>query len=547
MLTFENIGENFRFLVLEVKYQVKATFQLLEQPQKELVQKIISRDDYIDNLKTIIENKCFTKIHSQSDIRKQESNMIRATHIMCVNLERIADFCVNIVRQVDYFSDPTFIHRFDYRSMFKEIEQTLSLIVPTVNSKDVAKALSICKSEDALDRMYKECFDQILEELSTGLQAGNLVTAMFIVRYLERVGDSLLNIGEALIFAFLGEKIKIHQFQALQETLSKAGYDSSLANIDFKSIWGTRSGCQIRRVAQSKDSPETASREVIFKEGEKQKIRQEKENLDRWTTLFPGIAPNVVDFHETRQSASILVEFLPGCTLDEVVLTSRLEHLENSLFIITQTLDTIWESTLKKNPFQTDFMAQTHSRLESIRLVHPEFFASEKKMHNITIPTLDTLIQDCTQKEKQIDTPFSVLIHGDFNLNNIVYDHEAQRIRFIDLYRSQDADYVQDISIFLISNFRIPVFEVNLRKRLNWAISQFLDFALQFAQTHKDYTFEARLAFGISRSFITSTRFELDQKFAKEMLLRGAYLLEKICEHKSSWEKFVFPKDILFY
>jgi phosphate uptake regulator len=546
MLTFENIGENFRFLVLEVKNQVKATFELLEQPQKKLVQKIISRDDYIDNLKTIIENKCFTKIHSQSDLQQQESNMIRATHIMCVNLERIADFCVNIVRQMDYFSDPAFIHRFDYRSMFKEIEHTISLIIPTVNSKDVAKALSICKSEDALDRMYKECFDQILEELSTGLQAGNLVTAMFIVRYLERVGDSLLNIGEALIFAFLGEKIKIHQFQALQETLSKAGYDSSLANIDFQSIWGTRSGCQIRRVAQSQDSPE-ASKEVIFKEGQKEKIHTEKENLDRWSTLFPGIAPKVVDFHETSQSASMLVEFLPGCTQDEVVLTSRLEHLENSLFIITQTLETIWESTLKNTSVSSEFMDQTYSRLESISLVHPEFFTSGKKLHTVDIPTLDSQLQDCSEKEKQIESPFSVLIHGDFNLNNIVYDHEAQSIRFIDLYRSRDADYVQDISVFLISNFRIPVFEAHLRTRLNWSISNFLDFALQFAHKHKDNTFDARLTFGIARSFITSTRFELDQNFAKEMLLRGSYLLEKICEHKYSWDRFKFPKDILFY
>ena len=64
MITLESIEENFRFLALEVANQAKATATFLEAPTHSLFDKIVSRDDYIDNLKNIIENKCFSKIHN---------------------------------------------------------------------------------------------------------------------------------------------------------------------------------------------------------------------------------------------------------------------------------------------------------------------------------------------------------------------------------------------------------------------------------------------------------------------------------------------------
>ncbi|MFW5722851.1 MAG: phosphate signaling complex PhoU family protein, partial [Desulfohalobiaceae bacterium] len=206
--TAESLEENFKFLALEVAKQVRSTTDILEAPKKETVARVVSRDDYIDNLKTIIENKCFSQIHGGSRLDRREINRIRAIHIICVNLERIADFCVNVIQQLDYFSDPAFIRGYDYRSMFDTIEEALGEVIPVLDSGNLARALAICKAEFDLDLMYKECFHKILDQLSTGKQVGDLVTTLYIFRYLERIGDSLLNIGEAAIFAFLGRRSK---------------------------------------------------------------------------------------------------------------------------------------------------------------------------------------------------------------------------------------------------------------------------------------------------------------------------------------------------
>jgi len=254
MITFEGLEENFTFMVAEVERQVRATLNFLDAPSHSLYDHIVGRDDYIDNLKTVIENKCYGHFHEHETGRvldKTVGHRVRAIQVMCVNLERVADFCVNVVQQTNYLTDHAFLSSYAYREMFTEIESCIGRIMPGFQQADISGALSVCRTEYALDRMYKVGFDRIMGELRTGKNVQNLITVLFIFRYLERIGDALLNVGEALIFSILGERIKIEQFEALQQTLTKTGFAGGLTSVDFKAIWGTRSGCRIGHVAHA--------------------------------------------------------------------------------------------------------------------------------------------------------------------------------------------------------------------------------------------------------------------------------------------------------
>jgi hypothetical protein len=73
-------------------------------------------------------------------------------------------------------------------------------------------------------------------------------------------------------------------------------------------------------------------------------------------------------------------------------------------------------------------------------------------------------------------------------------------------------------------------------------------FARDFALKKKDAAFHARLALALARSFYTSTRFELNTTFAKNMYLRSHFLLDRLVAHKGvPWEDFVFPVEVLYY
>lgn len=541
----KDILGNFKFLAIETENQIKLTHGLLLDFNLELLEKIGSKDDYIDNLKTTIENACFSRISELKPSSNQETiNRVRAIHIICVNLERIADFCVNITRQTQYLANMAYLDGYDYKIMFKVILNAVSDITRVFENNDLTGALHICKAEFELDRLWEQTFKLLLEDLEKSSMVTDSVTTIFIFRYLERIGDSILNIGEALIFAIMGDRIKIRQFEALEKTLSKSGFDGTLNDIDFASIWGSRSGCRISKVSRKK--PSAFKAQGIFKEGKIKKIQREHENIRRWDEIFPGLAPRIFGYYEKYDSASMLVEFLAGCTLDQVILTETPEVISNVIFIFEQTVMEIWEKTRVNGGIKTDYMKQLQERIDPIKRIHPEFFRSNFKINSFLVNSTEGLIDECRKIEETITAPVSVFIHGDFNTNNIVYNHEEQKINYIDLYRSRDADYIQDASVFLLSNFRIPVFETEFRKRLNHANRYLYNAFHTFASQNDDKTFELRMGLALARSFFTSTRFELQYDFAKEMCNRAHFLMERIVAHQGkAWEDFRLPVSIL--
>ena len=592
--------ENFLFLVAEVKNQVRATLKLINEMDQELLDKIDSRDDYIDNLKSLLEKKCFSYIYSSGKSDPEGVIKYESIYFTTVNLERIADFCVNVARQTQYLTDISFIHQYDYISMFDKINECLDMIPGLLTSTDLADALYICRAEEKLDNLYKINFDKIMsdiresssriissavehglshlldhlkgnpeslvehgnsdhnmeqlcQQITTDITPGLIrkymfndhITAIFIFRYLERIGDSLLNIGEALIFGIIGERIKIRQLRALEETLSESGFKGSLGDIDFRPIMGSRSGCRIGKVNHRHGSDSKA--QGIFKEGSIDKIAREKANIDKWNSLVPGIAPKVYGYTSKQKTASLLVEFFPGCTLDEVILNAENDILDNAVFILENILTDIWEKTRQNEPSKSGAVKQLIDRLPVIEGIHSQLFSGKKVIQEQSISSSIEVIQKCADIEDTLSCPFSMLLHGDFNTNNIIYNHEEQKINFMDLYRSKIGDYVQDASVFIISNFRIPVFEQRGRDRLNKVINHFYNFYFEFARHNNDALFEMRMAAALARSFYTSTRFELNKSFASDMFMRGTYLMEKICEYKGAPEEFILPDGILYY
>jgi len=542
------LEENFRFMVMEVVRQVEGTKQLLDTPGSTSLEAIESRDDYIDNLKSVIENDCFSRIHGQY-LDKRSVDRIRALNVVTANLERIADHCVNIARQTRFLTDAAFIQRYEYQPFFQEVLGGLERVHPALIRQDMALAFRICRTEFNLDSMYKKQFDRLLGELRSGSDTGNLVTTLFIFRYLERMGDALLNMGEAIIFSITGDKFKIHQYTALRESLGARGEDEPLLNVEFESIWGTRSGCRIGKVHKSRGEDKSAKQSLIFKEGSRTKLLREKRNIERWESIMPGLPPKVQALQEDGASVSLLIEYLGGCTFQDVVLAGEHDLIENALFLVTQTVGELWEATLKPQAVSSAFMRQTRARLPDVYHLHPEFQAERRDFCGIALPSTEDILERAIALCATLDAPFSVFIHGDFNINNIVYNHEEQRIHYIDLHRSEDSDYVQDASIFLVSNFRLPIFGHEARKRINYVLDGFLKFSRGFARRHQDATFEARLALALARGFITSTRFELNKGFARQMFLRGIYLLEKVLNHAQGrpLEEFRMPGSVLDY
>jgi hypothetical protein len=223
-----------------------------------------------------------------------------------------------------------------------------------------------------------------------------------------------------------------------------------------------------------------------------------------------------------------LIEHLAGLTFEQILLHEPTRLLRQTRKQLNRTLGKVWRETRTGKPVSAAYMRQLSKRLEEVYTIHPEFRQDACRICGKFVPSFGELLKQAHHLEAGIRAPFSVYIHGDFNVDNIIYDPLEKKINFIDLHRSRYMDYVQDVSVFMVSNYRLQIFDAPLRRRIMVLTQDFYRFAAAFASKSSDRTFELRLALGLARSFATSTRFILDKSLARAMFLRARYLLEQV-------------------
>ena len=535
-----SLQQNIKFLLIEVEKQIERTGEYLRHPTAAAAEKIHASDDYVDNLKTFVQTKCFALAVDSTGSDKGKVARLKALEVVAVNLERISDFCERVVDQVGHLQSQQVLLGVDFQPFIRQMEGGLAQLTEALDSADLQPALLACRAEREIDALYAEMLRAILVQLERGSHAQTQVTLLFISHYLERMGDSLLNAGEALLSARLGERIKIDQLRTLEDSL--VDVKSELGDIVMHPVGETKSGARIAKLTVGGGTQKS----LIFKEGKASKLLEERDGIQLWQAAMPGIAPDIYSFHEDADRSVVLFEYLRGQTFEALLFERSRTRLEAALRRMTATLLEVWTATRKNEPARPRFMHQLVSRLDDVRAVHPRLFAGPGEIQGIEVPDYAGLVARCSAIDADLMCPHSVLIHGDFNVDNVIYDDLDDRVRFIDLHRSRYMDYCQDVSVFLVSSVRLQSFDPVFRRHVDWVVQSFYDWACEYAAKIGDMSFPLRLALGMARSYATSMRFVLDEALVREMFLKSRYLLEVVLEQlPEHGAGFRFPREVL--
>ncbi|MDR2198883.1 MAG: phosphotransferase [Deltaproteobacteria bacterium] len=563
----DTIKGGFRVLVNETLYAATETRQLLKKRDPGESRVLYHRTLFINTQVALLQKQTMELFLGKTAGYK-ESLFLFGISSIASRLERICDILINLDRQAGYLSDLKFLAPFSPDEYFEVVIDGVKKIVPALERREVSLAIQMGQVEEKLDALYAGGFEKIISELSMGSgNHGDLVTSLMIIHYLERLGDLLLEIGEKIIYVILGEKIKLEQYKALGAGLKASGREMELGKTGFKSIWGGRSGCRIGVVGNARfpregeaDVYDSEDRDhgdisdvretVLFKHGPGFKLSREKEKLELWNALRPGLTPEVKAFipADSHREATLILEYVPARNLQTLFMENVPKDAYRGLELSLKIMADIWTETKREQPSSAEFMRQAESRLTESEFLYPELVKDHCSIGSLEAPPFSRLISSLKPVELMAPCPNSMRIHGDFNLSNILFDENSGEIRVLDLHRSRENDYVQDVSVMLVSILRLPVFKADARKRLNLAARNTYLFALDFARSLNDRTFETRLAFGLARSFLSSIRVVLEEKLARKFVERSRYLMEKIFHHAregKALEDFRLNEEIL--
>lgn len=205
----DEINEDVLSMGSLVQEAVHNSIEAILGMNADLAQTVIDKDEKIDEYDILIEEKCIV-LQAEHQPFARDLRLLHSISILIKHLERIGDLAVNISKIVKKLSEEK-KKRLDKEIIGLMIEMG-NLVKPELNGalesfrkKDAKLASKLGKTDDAVDEIQKVIFRKLLTS-NKGKEDIKFVTNIALIsRYMERIGDQAVNIGERVLFFLTGD------------------------------------------------------------------------------------------------------------------------------------------------------------------------------------------------------------------------------------------------------------------------------------------------------------------------------------------------------
>ena len=209
-ISFEHELEDLKDNVSDMGEQIELLycklFMDLKKKDASAMETIIENDRKINDMQHSIEAKCLTLLTRQQPVAR-DLRVVSAALKVVTDIERIGDHISDMAELLLRMNLPE-LGEFS-QSLPKMIEEARKIVCEAVTAF-VEGNLDEAKEVIAYDDVIDECFNKVKEDLIADLKAGkkntdDCIDVLMIAKYLERVGDHAVNIGEWAIFRQTGD------------------------------------------------------------------------------------------------------------------------------------------------------------------------------------------------------------------------------------------------------------------------------------------------------------------------------------------------------
>jgi len=175
----------------------------------DLAQEVYEEDKHIDRMERDIEQTCLKILMMEHPVAG-DFREVSAALKMITDLERIGDQARDIAEITTQFDNEEYIKELVHIPQMAAIAtQMVKDGVQAYINRDLILARSLDKTDDKVD----ELFNVIMNDLTSLIKkdpdnAEQAIRFMMITKYLERIGDHAVNIGEWVEYAITGNHPK---------------------------------------------------------------------------------------------------------------------------------------------------------------------------------------------------------------------------------------------------------------------------------------------------------------------------------------------------
>ena len=201
----KHVTDNFVLMCRHIETSIEKCVKALTESDLALAQEIYDDEKIADTLENEIEQSCLKILLMETPVAKDFREILAALK-MITDLERISDQTWDIAEITIRLGDKA------YTKELEHVAQMATLVVQMI--KDGIQAyinrdLALARALETLDDKVDALFTTVMTEQTAFIKSGSdnveqAIMFIMIAKYLERIGDHAVNVGEWVEYAITG-------------------------------------------------------------------------------------------------------------------------------------------------------------------------------------------------------------------------------------------------------------------------------------------------------------------------------------------------------
>ena len=202
----EALKQDLKEMAHMVESAIEQTFMAFEDQDYTMAEDVIKGDRTVNDMERAIESRCLSLILRQQPVASDLRQVSTALKVV-TDLERIGNHLSDMAELFVRMDLPELSR---YSSAFPDmVRETRTLIGKAARAfveRNMAMGQEAIDADDGIDDFFNRIKEDLVKELKKdGSDADGCVDALMTAKYLEKIGDHGVNIGQWEIFQETGE------------------------------------------------------------------------------------------------------------------------------------------------------------------------------------------------------------------------------------------------------------------------------------------------------------------------------------------------------
>ena len=204
----DHIKKEILALGAMVEDRLQRAIQAVHTGDVAVARQIIDTDFEVDEREIEVEEECLKILALYQPVASDLRFLVAVIKINN-DLERIADYAVNISQRFETSAQDPGKFAFDYTAMGNQVTQMLKMSLDALVRWDVDMAYEVRDMDEKVNIMRNDAYDTMKRDIRQHPEMVSEIINMYLIsRHLERIGDHSTNIAEEVIYLIEGEIIR---------------------------------------------------------------------------------------------------------------------------------------------------------------------------------------------------------------------------------------------------------------------------------------------------------------------------------------------------